>query len=214
MRILILPSWYPTEDQPISGIFFKEQAQALIKAGHEVYVFYQQMHSLRTIGKNKNIGLKYRVEDNVPTYRFEGYTYIPRSHKAYEYIQKIRLRKFTKMLEKKHGKIDLVHAHSFVWGGITAAALCKHSGIPLIITEHSTEFSRGLIKSYMKPLITKASQVAHKVIVVGPGLKEELCNYMDEDKLVIIPNIVNINNFDVVPQQTNVVSLLFSLCAF
>jgi glycosyltransferase involved in cell wall biosynthesis len=140
MRILILPSWYPTEDQPISGIFFKEQAQALIKAGHEVYVFYQQMHSLRTIGKNKNIGLKYRVEDNVPTYRFEGYTYIPRSHKAYEYIQKIRLRKFTKMLEKKHGKIDLVHAHSFVWGGITAAALCKHSGIPLIITEHSTEF--------------------------------------------------------------------------
>jgi hypothetical protein len=66
----------------------------------------------------------------------------------------------------------------------------------------------------MKPLITKASQVAHKVIVVGPGLKEELCNYMDEDKLVIIPNIVNINNFDVVPQQTIVVSLLFSLCAF
>ena len=30
MNILIIPSWYDTPDNPVRGIFFKEQAQALI----------------------------------------------------------------------------------------------------------------------------------------------------------------------------------------
>lgn len=29
MHILIIPSWYPAKDNPIAGIFFKEQAEAL-----------------------------------------------------------------------------------------------------------------------------------------------------------------------------------------
>src|SRR5215203_6288988 len=39
MRILILPSWYPTPAKPINGIFIREQADALHQM-HDVYVLY------------------------------------------------------------------------------------------------------------------------------------------------------------------------------
>src|SRR6476469_7989652 len=39
MRILILPSWYPTARRPVNGIFIREQADAL-HAEHAVRVLY------------------------------------------------------------------------------------------------------------------------------------------------------------------------------
>ena len=38
MHILILPSWYPTKDDPVKGSFFAEQAAALAHGGHRVSV--------------------------------------------------------------------------------------------------------------------------------------------------------------------------------
>lgn len=38
MKILVLPSWYPDKKKPLNGIFFKEQAEALVKANVEVIV--------------------------------------------------------------------------------------------------------------------------------------------------------------------------------
>src|SRR4051794_39484964 len=39
MRILIIPSWYPTEQSPVNGIFVREQAVAL-SSTHSVGVLY------------------------------------------------------------------------------------------------------------------------------------------------------------------------------
>src|SRR5207247_8384073 len=39
MRILIIPSWYPTPAKPVNGIFVREQADALSQV-HEVRVLY------------------------------------------------------------------------------------------------------------------------------------------------------------------------------
>ncbi|HYX06493.1 MAG TPA: hypothetical protein VE912_07135, partial [Bacteroidales bacterium] len=38
MHILIIPSWYKTEENPVKGSFFEEQARALNKRGHKVGV--------------------------------------------------------------------------------------------------------------------------------------------------------------------------------
>lgn len=43
MNILVVPSWAPTKDNPISGSFFKEQATALSKKGHNVFLLVLQM---------------------------------------------------------------------------------------------------------------------------------------------------------------------------
>src|SRR5690606_17748600 len=38
MHILIIPSYYPSPERPITGSFFHEQAQALAQAGHRIGV--------------------------------------------------------------------------------------------------------------------------------------------------------------------------------
>src|SRR4051794_24465802 len=38
MHVLILPSYYPSPERPVTGIFFHEQAGALQKAGQRVGV--------------------------------------------------------------------------------------------------------------------------------------------------------------------------------
>jgi hypothetical protein len=38
MNILIIPSSYPSDENPLSGIFYKEQAQALHKEGVNITV--------------------------------------------------------------------------------------------------------------------------------------------------------------------------------
>ena len=38
MHILVLPSWYPTKEDPVKGSFFAEQAAALARYGHTVTV--------------------------------------------------------------------------------------------------------------------------------------------------------------------------------
>ena len=55
MKILIIPSWYPDNDNSLKGIFFKELAEALAKKGNDVAVLYFDI-SFRM--KRKNIGIK------------------------------------------------------------------------------------------------------------------------------------------------------------
>ena len=38
MHILVIPSWYPTAENPVNGSFFAEQAKALADYGHTVTV--------------------------------------------------------------------------------------------------------------------------------------------------------------------------------
>ncbi len=55
MHILILPSWYPNTYNPLSGIFFKEQAEALASFGHKVGVIAIQPISLKQVMNKKTI---------------------------------------------------------------------------------------------------------------------------------------------------------------
>ena len=49
MKILIMPSWYPTKEKPLSGIFFKEQAQALARRGHDVAIAVMRSDGGKTV---------------------------------------------------------------------------------------------------------------------------------------------------------------------
>ena len=55
-----------------------------------------------------------------------------------------RMDKLYKEIVKKEGKVDLIHAQSSFWGGISAAYIAKKYNIPLVITEHSS-IERGLM---------------------------------------------------------------------
>lgn len=74
MKVLLLPSWYPDENNFLNGVFFKEQAEALVKEGIEVVVLSINIVSLSEFGKNKiNSGLRKNIENGVTVYRYYKY---------------------------------------------------------------------------------------------------------------------------------------------
>ncbi|WP_223249802.1 glycosyltransferase [Anoxybacillus ayderensis] len=194
--MLIVPSWYPTEEKPNSGIFFKEQAIALQEQGLEVIVAYPEIHSIKELKKQKfNRGFYYNIEDGLETYRIKEYNFLPKIRRGSSIIYYLKLRNIFARLIKEGKKPDIIHAHSVLWGGWASAKISKKYKIPLIITEHSTAFLRGLIKEYQIPFIKEAFDQAKKVIVVGPGLEQELRKYTKKEKIQLIPNIVDTSRF-------------------
>lgn len=195
--MLIVPSWYPTEDKPNSGIFFKEQAIALQEQGLEVIVAYPEIHSIKELKKQKfKRGFYYNIEDGLKTYRIKEYNFLPKIRRGSSIIYYLKLKNIFARLIKEGKKPDIIHAHSVLWGGWAAAKISKQYNIPLIITEHSSAFVRGLIKEYQKPFIREAFDQAKKVIVVGPSLEKELAKYTEKEKIILIPNIVNTSLFN------------------
>jgi L-malate glycosyltransferase len=194
--VLIVPSWYPTEERPNSGIFFKEQAIALQEQGLEVIVAYPEIHSIKELKKQKfKRGFYYNIEDGLETYRIKEYNFLPKIRRGSSIIYYLKLKNIFARLIKEGKRPDIIHAHSVLWGGWAAARISKKYNIPLIITEHSTAFLRGLIKDYQIPFIKEAFDQAKKVIVVGPGLEQELRKYIKEEKIQLIPNIVDTSRF-------------------
>ncbi|WP_251240168.1 hypothetical protein [Bhargavaea ginsengi] len=117
MKVLVVPSWYPTNDNPISGIFFKQQAIALQRYGANVIVAYPEIISLRKFSTKREIGFRYSLESKVKTYRISGYNYFP---KKKDHVKDKYLKWLERLVEKiinEHGKPDIIHAHSIIWGG-------------------------------------------------------------------------------------------------
>lgn len=192
MKVLIIPSWYPTENKPNSGIFFKEQSISLQEFGHEVTVAYPEIHSLREFFKPTfKRGLFCKFEAGIKTYRFKEYNLLRFLKIGSGIIYYLRLKHIFKRILRREGIPEIIHAHSALWGGWAAARISRKYKIPLVITEHSSSFVRGTIQKYQIPYIKKAFRQSKKVIVVGPTLKNELEKFVEPDKLEIIPNTFN-----------------------
>ena len=76
--MLIVPSWYPSEDKKLNGIFFKEQVMALKKVGIEPIVAYVDIRSMASFQKQWKLGYSFSTEDGVLTYRYQMYQVLPK----------------------------------------------------------------------------------------------------------------------------------------
>ena len=76
MKILLLPSWYPDDEKQLNGIFFKEQAEALVKENIEVDILSIKIKDIRNINFKKKLkSLKITNENGVKGYRYNTYNY-------------------------------------------------------------------------------------------------------------------------------------------
>lgn len=189
MRVLLLPSWYPNDKQPLNGIFFKEQAEALHKEGVEVIVLSINIEDIRKINfKEKHNNLEISNENGIKVYRYNTYNYFPKMQELYlKYYVKI-LKKLMKKISENEGIIDLVHIHSALDMGI--AYSIANINLPYVITEHSTKYSRGLINKTQNKYLGNVFKNAERVLVVGNGLKKEVSKYIDMGQIYIVPNLV------------------------
>ena len=197
MHVMFIPSWYDNNRNKVHGSFFREQATKLQESGVKVTVAYNEIWPLTLIGKVKEkSGLSFNIEKGLRTYRYKNYNFIPKHQLMFDIFDK-RMEKLYKEVVKKEGKVDVIHAQSSLWGGISAAYVAKKYNIPLVITEHSS-VKRGqyVRESYYKRIVNSYKS-ADAIIAVGNGLKKEIEELTNRKDIKVIGNLVDLSLFNI-----------------
>ena len=200
MHILILPSGYPTKDEPLRSIFFKEQAIALKERGHKVGVIYSETRRITNINynnfKENHFQVTYNNEDNVNTIRLHGWNILMMRNFLGVNLWVKQTVSLYKKYVKQYGKPDIIHVHCGLYGGLAAKIIKDKYNIPYVVTEHSSLILNDLLNNYNKNVLKEAYNNAGKLISVGEKLKEAMKAYTNNE-ITVIPNIVNTDGFKV-----------------
>ena len=185
MHILVIPSWYPTPEDPISGCFFREQAQALADYGHRVSVFAVFSDAPEGVYTEKT------VSGNMTEFRIHAKPV--RFHLTYFAF----LREMLRLLrtELKDCPPEIIHAHSF-YALRYGKALRAKLRVPLICTEHATWFERHMLSERELRQIRRDFDSCDAVLAVSPGLREHIRPYCTNKDIQVVPNMVSDRFFE------------------
>ena len=163
MHILVLPSWYPTSDDPIRGSFFAEQAEALARYGHKVSVITPQKDAAR--------GIRTEVtrRGDVTEYRLH-HAALP-LHLTYARLARAMIGLFSTAFRRD--RPDILHVHSFSMIRY-ARLLSTLYRIPFVVTEHVSWFERGLLSEKDLRAISADYRRASAVIAVSRALADRI----------------------------------------
>ena len=169
-HVLLLPSWYPGSPNDVKGVFFRDQALALADAGHRVGVVAPGMRSLRTVGQGSSARAvpEYELDAGIPTYRSRVWAALPRVPYGNYWLWRRAAERLLKRYLVEQGKPDVIHAHAAIYAGAMAADWGERLSIPVVLTEHSSAFARGIFRPWQLRLARKAAQRAAERIAVSP----------------------------------------------
>lgn len=156
------------------GSFEFDQAKALKKAGHDVYVISLDFRSLR---RKRKFGIYMSVHDNIRILRCS----IPIGPVAEKISDKVACFIFKKVysaLKQKAGGFDIIHSHF-----LSVSYICTYTlrdllddATPLVVTEHSSLVNKHISK-IPESLVRKAKYVYNKadcVISVSQSLSQNI----------------------------------------
>jgi len=195
-KILLIPSWYPSEEDPISGIFIQEQALALSHQ-YDVAVLIPGMAAWRNV-MDKNAGDKSikKYQEGLPVYCEYALPLIPHGPEpiAYDTFRRAARKGFRKLL-KDWGSPDLIHAHVVLPAGWSALKLGKHYSIPIVLTEHSSPFSMHLGTDLSRRLVRETLTDVNRLIAISPALAIQLLEFHPGLKIDVIGESVRTDFF-------------------
>jgi len=184
MNILIITPWFPTEDDPVSGIFVLEQAQALQRK-HRVLV----MHPEPCLEGEK---------PEIKTGKIKGVEYLKCKFRV---IPKLGIPFYILSVIKNYLRIkkyfvpDIIHSHVILFAGFGGIVLSKLFKIPVIVTEHSSNID-ALCRIWIFRMLLIFVLKHSKIITVSTTLMKILRKYYQNLNVAIVPNIVNLEIFD------------------
>ena len=201
-HILIIPSWYVNSYNSLNGIFFKEQAEALVKYGHKVGLIAIQEIDIRDVIKNKKVDFSKKefTENGVMTYRVQ-YPAPPKFFATKRIINIVLFKKIFEGYVEKHGLPDIVHLHSFLDGKMALWVKEKYC-IPYVMTEHFSGFSRNSISRRNLYFAKKIFKNSDYNMAVSSNLSILLKEKTGEE-FSFLPNFINTDNFTIKSKKTN-----------
>lgn len=203
LHLLIIPSWYPSNDEPTCGVFFLDQARALQRAGHRVNVLVapqpKSFRRLRELGSFSNLRSRTEIEvyQGLTTYRVSQWAWIPlRFNRGSSYHVLCSGHRLFKRYAREQGLPDLIHAHSAINGGYLATAIGERWNVPVVLTEHISSILSDSLSPAQKDIVSYTLQRTRKNIAVGPALSRKLLDYRPKSNPTVVGNCIDTRFFD------------------
>jgi glycosyltransferase involved in cell wall biosynthesis len=212
LRIIVVPSWFPSPQAPLAGIFFAEQTELLARHAPsiDVHVFAvprrnfdiplkRPLAALRVLNGWRRVA-KHSVREVTPNYAvhtFETMVWSDRLAHGGLLHEARRMARVAHGIERERGPFDLVHAHVSHPAGFVAAELARLLGVPLVVSEHMSPFPfddmRGAdgrpFPDVLSPLTTAA-----RVTAVSRAHAASIARYVDRP-IDVFPNFIDGSRF-------------------
>ena len=190
MHILVIPSWYYDETNPISGISFKEQAQALSAIEDvEVGLMYGKFDW------RESVYGKVAVDRSDGFLTLRGKAWAPPKVtwigvKAWQYRYMGLFEKYRSIA----GEPAIIHAHSWV-AGLVGRAINELYGIPYVVSEHLSSVNRGVLSERQTTLASVAYDKAVALTAVSQQMVAQLRELTTQNDIYLLPNAVDTDFF-------------------
>lgn len=210
MRIFVIPSWYPSPNLPMAGIFVQEQCQALAECQPQLQMAVStwghgdlELQLGRPWAALQSI-IKYCVKPRAP--RWQSGALMSAYSPALTWSHRLPGGGASRLLQANEanfrnalnhwGGIDLIHAHVSYPAGFMAAELSKKYGVPYVVTEHMGPFPFATMMQGNQPMwqIRQALNNAERIIAVSPSLAAGIESFGFKG-VQTIPNLVNEDQF-------------------
>lgn len=209
MKVLVVSNMYPTEENPVGGIFVHEQVKALRRFGVDVRVatgkpLWLSRHphraAMRVLGEltNRRRDFHWTEHDGVPVATFSYFAGGFARPYLRPWFYSGALRRWLPPLAAGF-EYDLVHAHTAFLDGRAAAGAARLRNVPLALTEHTGPFSLVTDDRRMRRHTVFAMNAADQIIAVSGALRGEIEQRLpeiDPRKFMVLPNGVDCQFFD------------------
>ena len=179
--MLVLPAWYPTAREALSGPFVRDHVRAAASHGHRMVVVVDQGPSRRI---RRPLAL---FEQRDGEFRDVGVAYRPSLGTA-GYLAGVLA--VAGRLAREGTPVDVVHAHVHRMGppAVAAGGLLRR---PVVISEHSSEWSRHTIGPAALRRARLTFPRAALVCPVNGELRMAIESYGVRARFRIVPNAVD-----------------------
>jgi glycosyltransferase involved in cell wall biosynthesis len=198
LRVLVISHLYPRNRSDISGIFVREQVEALGASADVLVVAgrYGGLASARSADTDRSgppvieIGLPWpmwlpsaaRVASSIPRYHREA----------------------LKAVRESGREFDVVHAHFGLPDGLVGVMLGRALSIPAVVTLHGSDFARQLSRPFVGRLLGRRLSRADRIIGVSAHIAEGMRARfgLSEEQVIHLPNGFNDQDIGVHAQRT------------
>ena len=187
LRVLLTPEWYPWPEQPLYGVFCREQARAVARREDVAVLTWRLDPTLRV-----PFCVDVAHEDGLRTLRVRfARGRIPRSTFVFKLTGSLVA---LARLSRGGWWPDVIHAHEYVAGpvALTLGALTR---APVVVSEHYSGFALGTLPARERRRARWAFERARVVCPVSRDLAEHIRALAPAAKLNPVPNVVDTDVF-------------------
>jgi len=199
VKILFLSSWYPNRLNPHLGNFVQRHADAVSKFNDVASLYVSSDPNLT---KKFDIEIK-RINDVFTVnvyYKKVKDIFIIGLWMKYFRLQKAYRAGYNEVVKYFNSKPDVVHLNVAYPAGLFAMKLKKESGIPYVITEHSTKYHLTIDRpeTYLTKKICNGAEL---ICPVSEDLGKVMKTKGFAKNFEVVPNVVDINTFRIADKK-------------